>query len=52
LIVTIGRLARDDTACNAWATTPFARAVLAGDEHVGVRRTDAGDDLQHRLHRR
>ena len=30
----------------------LAGAVLAGDEHVRVRRPDARDQLQHRLHRR
>ena len=30
----------------------LARAVLAGDEHVGVRGADARDHLQHRLHGR
>jgi len=29
----------------------LARAVLSGDEHVGFGRSDASDDLQHRLHR-
>ena len=28
----------------------FAGAVLAGDQHVGVGRADARDQLQHRLH--
>src|SRR5207237_5388505 len=30
----------------------FAGAVLAGDEHVGLRRPDARDQLEHRTHRR
>ena len=30
----------------------FAGAGLAGDQHVGVGRTDPRDQLQHRLHRR
>ena len=31
---------------------PLAGAVLAGDQHVGVRRADARDDVEHRPHRR
>jgi len=31
---------------------PFARSVLAGDEHVRFRRPDALNQLQHRPHRR
>ena len=51
LTITIGRDARLDMACSARATTPLPVPFSPRIEHVGVRRPDPRDHLQHVLHR-
>ena len=52
LIVTIDRDGARRDAVQRPCDETLAGAVLAGDEDVGVRRADAGDDLEDGLHRR
>ena len=48
--VTSGRAERGETRVQRLRHHALAGAVLAGDEHVGVGRSDARDHLQHRPH--
>ena len=52
LTVTIGRARARRQRVNRLRDEPFARAVLAGDQHVGVGRRRPLDELDDRLHRR
>ncbi len=50
LTATSGMEARARQSVQSLRDDLFAGAMFAGDQYVGVRRTDAGDGLQHGLH--